>query len=226
MRTAMVLAAGRGERMRPLTDRRPKPLLEVGGRSLIDRQLDALAAIGVQRVVINLAWLGDMIRDALGDGSARGMEIRYCQEPEGALESAGGIIEALPLLDADEFWVVNGDVFTDAPLDRLTVTGDDLAALYLVDNPDHNPGGDFHLDGNRVRDRGEPRLTFAGLGLYRRALFEGLEPGRRPLAPLLREAMEESRVAGLHHRGRWQDVGTPERLSALDRALGGDQGGT
>ncbi len=217
---AMILAAGRGERMRPLTDSIPKPLLTVAGRALIHRHLDALAAAGVERVVVNTAWLGEQIRAQLGDGSDWGLEVVYSPEPPGALDTGGGIHQALPLLGPTPFWVVNGDLYTDYSLERLPRQPAALAHLVLVDNPDHHPEGDFHLRGNRVEAAGGgPRLTFAGVGCYRPELFAGCRPGAFPLAPLLRDAMAGGRVSGEHYRGRWCDVGTPQRLERLDRAL-------
>ena len=219
-RTAMILAAGRGERMRPLTDHTPKPLLEAGGRPLIGHHLAALARAGVREVVVNHAHLGAQIEQALGDGAAYGLRIRYSPE-EVALETGGGIFRALPLLGPDPFIVVNGDVWTDFDPARLRLADADLAHLVLVDNPAHHPAGDFVLAGDRVREDGGPRLTFSGVGVYRPALFDGCAPGRFPLAPLLRAAIAVGRVSGEHHRGRWVDVGTPERLAALDLQLRG-----
>jgi MurNAc alpha-1-phosphate uridylyltransferase len=220
IRTAMILAAGRGERMRPLTDHTPKPLLEAGGRPLIGHHLAALARAGVREVVVNHAHLGAQIEQALGDGAAYGLRIRYSPE-EVALETGGGIFRALPLLGPDPFIVVNGDVWTDFDPARLRLADADLAHLVLVDNPAHHPAGDFVLAGDRVREDGGPRLTFSGVGVYRPALFDGCAPGRFPLAPLLRAAIAVGRVSGEHHRGRWVDVGTPERLAALDLQLRG-----
>ena len=214
----MILAAGRGERMRPLTDHTPKPLLEAGGRSLIGHHLAALARAGVREVVVNHAHLGAQIERALGDGAAYGLRIRYSPE-EVALETGGGIFRALPLLGPDPFIVVNGDVWTDFDPARLRLADADLAHLVLVDNPAHHPAGDFVLNGKRVTDGGGQRLTFSGVGVYRPALFDGCAPGRFPLAPLLRAAITVGRVSGEHHRGCWVDVGTPERLAALDREL-------
>ena len=216
----MILAAGRGERMRPLTDHTPKPLLEAGGRPLIGHHLAALARAGVREVVVNHAHLGAQIEQALGDGAAYGLRIRYSPE-EVALETGGGIFRALPLLGPDPFIVVNGDVWTDFDPARLRLADADLAHLVLVDNPAHHPAGDFVLAGDRVREDGGPRLTFSGVGVYRPALFDGCAPGRFPLAPLLRAAIAVGRVSGEHHRGRWVDVGTPERLAALDLQLRG-----
>ncbi len=216
----MILAAGRGERMRPLTDTTPKPLLAVGGRPLIEWHLQALAEAGFRDVVINHAWLGAQIEQRLGNGERFGLRIRYSPEPAGALETAGGIVNALPLLGDGPFAVINGDIWTDYPLAQLPRSlGEDLAHLVLVDNPPHHPQGDFALQGGRVVADAEPRLTFSGIGVYAPQLFAGLEPGVRPLAPLLRAAMAERRVGGEHYRGRWFDIGTPERLAELDRQL-------
>lgn len=217
----MILAAGRGERMRPLTDHTPKPLLEVGGKPLIVWHIERLAAAGFTELVINHAHLGEQIERTLGDGSRWGVAIRYSAEGEGrALETGGGIFKALPLLGENPFLVVNGDIWCDLDFAELALPDGDLAQLVLIDNPDHNPGGDFHLDtAGRVHAEGEPRLTFSGIGVYSPALFSGCRPGAFPLAPLLRSAMAEGRVGGRHHRGRWMDVGTPERLLTLDKQL-------
>ncbi|MFZ5532357.1 MAG: N-acetylmuramate alpha-1-phosphate uridylyltransferase MurU [Pseudomonadota bacterium] len=216
----MILAAGRGTRMRPLTDHTPKPLLPVGGKPLLFHHLERAAAAGVREVVINLAHLGPMIRTAVGDGSAFGLAVRYSDEGDQALETGGGIARALPLLGTGAFIVLNGDVWTDYPLGALSLPPGDLAHLVLVDNPAHNPQGDFHLDASgRVQAEGDHRLTFAGLGVYHPALFDHAPAGAFPLAPLLRAAMAAGRVGGTHHHGIWVDVGTPERLTALDQSL-------
>ena len=215
---AMILAAGRGERMRPLTDHTPKPLLRAGGKPLIQHHIERLAAAGIRELVINHAHLGEQIEAALGDGSKFGVEIRYSPEAQ-ALETGGGIFRALPLLGPDPFLVVNGDVWTDVDLARLALDDADLAHLVLVDNPSHNPEGDFALVAGRVQSAGEPRLTFSGIGLYRPELFDGQRPGAFPLAPLLRHAMAWGRVGGRYHAGYWFDIGTPERLAALDARL-------
>ncbi len=217
---AMILAAGRGERMRPLTDSRPKPLLEVGGRSLIEHHLDRLAAAGFTEVVINHAWLGDQIEAALGDGRRYGVRLRYSPEAPGGLETGGGIFQALPVLGARPFLVVNGDTWLDHPLRGLGLAAGDLAHLVLVDNPPHHPAGDFGLRAGRVVAQ-TPTLTFSGLGVYDPELFAPCRPGRFPLAPLLREALAAGRVSGEHHRGAWSDVGTPARLAALQVQLAG-----
>lgn len=214
----MILAAGRGERMRPLTDHTPKPLLTVGGRPLIVWHLERLAALGVRNVVINHAHLGTQIEQALGDGSAWGVAIRYSPE-EQALETGGGIFRALPLLGDRPFLVLNGDIWCDADPGVLRLATADLATLLMVDNPAHHPNGDFHLRDGRLAAAGGPRLTFSGIGLYAPALFDGCAPGAFPLAPLLRAAMADGRVGGIQHAGQWTDVGTPERLAALVQAL-------
>lgn len=222
---AMVLAAGRGERMRPLTDLTPKPLLKVAGRPLIEHHLIRLAAAGFRQVVINTSWLGEQVPAALGEGSRFGLALRYSHESPDALETGGGIRQALDLL-GDPFLVINGDVWCDLDLATLDIAADDLAELVLVDNPVHHPRGDFALAAGRVRESPVDRLTFAGIGVYRRALLEGRAPGRFPLAPLLIEAMGSAagQVGGRHHRGYWSDVGTPERLALLERHLSGTVG--
>jgi MurNAc alpha-1-phosphate uridylyltransferase len=206
--------------MRPLTDHTPKPLLRAGGKTLIEHQIERLRTAGYTELVVNHAHLGARIEACLGDGSDHGVTIRYSPEGEGrALETGGGIHRALPLLGPDPFLVVNGDVWSDIDYAALAIADGDLAHIVLVDNPSHNSSGDFALHGDRVRPDGGPRLTFAGAGIYRPALFAGCEPGPFPLAPLLRQAMAEGRCGGTHHRGRWLDIGTPERLQALDRML-------
>jgi MurNAc alpha-1-phosphate uridylyltransferase len=221
---AMILAAGRGERMRPLTDRLPKPMLPVGGKPLIVWHLARLAAAGIRDVVINHAWLGHEIERALGDGAAHGVRISYSAEAT-ALETAGGIAQALPLLGDDPFLVVNGDIWCDwNPADAHDAAGlvtQGGAWLLLVDNPAHHPAGDFVLTAEgRVLAQGEPRLTFAGVGVYHPSLFADVPRGQAaPLAPLLRQAMGQDQVRGARHAGRWTDVGTPQRLADLDAEL-------
>ena len=217
----MILAAGRGERMRPLTLATPKPLLEAGGAPLIVHHLRSLRDAGFVDVVVNLSWLGGQIEAALGDGSRHGVRLHYSDEGPEPLETGGGIFRALPLLGAGPFLVLNGDVWTDLDLGHLRLADDDLAHLVLVANPSHHPAGDFALVGGRVVPEGPVRLTFSGIGVYRAALFEGCAPGRFPLAPLLRSAIATGRVSGELHSGRWTDVGTPERLAELDRVLRG-----
>lgn len=209
---AMILAAGRGERMRPLTDNLPKPLLEVRGRPLLAHHLDALARAGLRQCVINLSWFGEQIREFVGDGTAFGLEVEYSEEAE-ALETAGGIRQALDLL-GDQFVVVNADILTDFDLSRLA-PGDSLAHLVLAPNPAHNPEGDFSLDGTRVGNDGASLFTFTGIARYRREFFAALAPGKRALAPLLREAAARGEVSGELFAGEWSDVGTPERLRSL-----------
>lgn len=222
---AMLLAAGRGERMRPLTDRCPKPLLRVGGRALIEWHLLALARAGIVEVVVNHAHLGSQIERALEDGARWNLRIRYSPEGE-ALETAGGIARALPLLGDGPFVVAAADTFTDFDYGRVgaiaaRMAHDDLLAwCILVPNPPHHPEGDFALHGERLRVDGAPRLTFSGIGVYRAALFDGVDPTRKaPLAPLLRTAAAAGRAGGERHDGCWIDVGTPQRLAALDAQL-------
>lgn len=215
---AMILAAGRGERMRPLTDDTPKPLLTVGGRPLIDYHLEALSRAGIGEVVINLAWLGERIREHVGDGAAFGLSVHYSEEGERALETAGGIVNALPLLGERPFLVVNGDIFTDFDFSSLALPPGRLAHLVLVDNPPWHPQGDFALTADgRVVEPGAAGLTYAGIGLFAPELFAGCSVSVMPLAPLLRSASAAEQVSGEHHRGTWHDVGTPERLRELDR---------
>lgn len=211
----MLLAAGRGERMRPLTDRIPKALLTVRGKPLIVYHLEKLAAVGVRQVVINLSWLGDQIRAALGDGSRWGLRLIYSDEGSEALETGGGIQRALPWLGAEPFLVVNGDVFTEFDFAALTIESQALAQLVLVPNPAHVPDGDFALIEGRVRESGAPRVTYSGIGLFRAELFAGCVPGRFPLLPVLQRAITLDRLQGQLYRGAWSDVGTPERLAAL-----------
>ena len=222
----MILAAGKGERMRPLTDHTPKPLLPVGGKPLILWHLEKLSKAGFGRVVINHAHLGDQIEEVLGDGDAFGVELRYSREGD-PLETAGGIATALPLIEEEIFPVVNADVFCDYDFCRFAgimanmEREQTLAHLVLVDNPPHHPKGDFELDGTRVVDSiATHSLTFAGIGVYQRDLFAATEPWKKAsLAPLLKEAMTRGLVSGEHYRGRWMDVGTPERLRELDHEI-------
>ncbi len=217
---AMILAAGRGERLRPLTDRIPKPLIEVGGKALIVRHLEALAAAGFSEVVINLAWLGEQIKAALGNGAAWGLSITYSEEPPGALETAGGIIQALPLLGDHPFVMISGDILCDYPLTRLRgAAPHGHGHLIMVDNPAHHPGGDFAIDGqSRLRSGGG--LTFSGIAVLDPALFAGLAPGRRALRPVLENAISSRSLSGEHYRGLWTDVGTPDRLTEAKNQIG------
>ncbi len=217
----MLLAAGRGERMRPLTDSTPKPLLQAGGKALIVHHLEALRQAGFREIVINLGYQGERIGAALGDGGRFGLSITYSWEPEEPLETGGGIFQALSSMGAGPFVVLNSDIWSDYPLARLPRAPAGLAHLVLVDNPPHHLQGDFALCDGQVGDSGQPRLTFSGVSVMRPELFAGCTPGRFPLAPLLRRAMHDGRVSGEHYRGVWQDIGTPERLQQLDRALRG-----
>lgn len=219
---AMILAAGKGERMRPLTLTTPKPLLEAGGKPLIVHHLEHLRRAGFNEIVINHAWLGDQIEHTLGDGDRFGLRLEYSREAA-PLETAGGIIQALPMLVAggdDWFLVINGDIWCDFDLASLTPPGDADALLVLTDNPGHNPAGDFHLhDNGYVTSEGRDKLTFSGISLLHRRLFDGLPQGPRKLAPILRTAMAENRVRGMRHDGNWMDIGTPDRLRQLDNLL-------
>lgn len=215
---AMILAAGRGERMRPLTDHLPKPLLVAGGKPLIVHQIERLAAAGFRDLVINHAHLGEKIVAALEDGRRWGVRIQYSHETQ-ALETGGGIFRALPLVGPKPFVVVNGDIWTDFDFARLQRRPQGLVHLVLVDNPPHHPSGDFALNDALVADSGKRRLTFSGIGLYHPDLFRGCAPGAFPLAPLLRRAMARGQVTGEHFAGQWLDIGTPERLQTLDQML-------
>ncbi|GIX35127.1 MAG: mannose-1-phosphate guanylyltransferase [Lysobacteraceae bacterium] len=231
----MIFAAGRGERLRPLTDRLPKPLVPVRGKPLIVWHLEKLAACGVEEVVINTSWLGEQLPRALGDGARWGLVLRFLDEGPRPLETGGGLLHALPVLGRQPFWLVNGDVFTDFDFCRLPRRPLGLAHLVMVPAAEHAPAGDFHLaaDG-RLHAEGEPRLTYAGIGCFDPALLDGWEevigtlpeadrqPPRFRLAPLLRAAMRRGAVTGELHRGAWTDVGTAERLAALEA---GDRAG-
>lgn len=248
---ALILAAGLGERMRPLTNNTPKPLLEAGGKPLIVWHLEKLAALGASDVVINTSWLAPHFPRLLGDGSRWNLRLRYSYEGDTPLETGGGIWHALQLLGGavpsapypdepgtnEAFLAVNGDIWTDYDFARLPRAPEADAHLVLVDNPPQHPGGDFvlHDDGGLASD-GTGKLTFAGIGMYRPSLFDGWRgiigdapgvdatPPRFKLAPLLRAAMARGRVSGEHHRGRWTDVGTPQRLAQLDGELRGSVG--
>ena len=215
---AMVLAAGRGERMRPLTETRPKALLEVGGRPLIEHHLEALASAGIDNVVINLGWHGEQIAERIGSGAAWGLTVAYSPEGDNILETGGGIHRALPLLGAEPFLVVNADVFTDMPM-PLELADDALGHLVLVPTPEHKAGGDFDLEDGRIAVADNPALTFSGVAVYRPELFADCVPGRFPLAPMLTAAARDGRLTGSLYEGLWVDVGTPERLEALNRSL-------
>ena len=215
----MILAAGRGERMRPISDRVPKPLLEAGGHRLIDYHLAALAHAGVREVVINLSWLGDSIRQALDDGCHHGLSIIFSDEGPMPLGTGGGLFRALPILGAEPFLVVNGDIWIDLPFDTLRCPSGSLAHLVLVANPAHHPQGDFGLESGGRVGLAPARLTFAGVSVLHPDLFDGCQPGNFPLKPLLDRALAASRLSGRRHAGAWSDIGTPERLAALDAGL-------
>ena len=215
----MILAAGRGERMRPLSDAMPKPLLEVGGYRLVEYHLAALVKAGIRDVVVNLSWLGDRIRDALGNGKSYGLSITYSPEGPTPLGTGGGIHHALPLLGADPFLLVNGDVWIDLPFEDLRRPGGSFAHLVLVENPPHHPEGDYGLDPAGRALAAPTPLTYSGLAVFDPRLFEGCEAGTFPLKPLLDRALAAGRLSGQRHAGRWSDVGTPERLAALDAEL-------
>jgi len=221
---AMILAAGRGERMRPLTDHTPKPLLQVGGKPLIVWHVERLARAGFNELVINHAHLGQQIEAALGDGRQWQVQIRYSAEAV-ALETAGGIAYALPLLGEQPFLVVNGDVFTDIDYASLALPAGKLAHLVMVDNPPQHATGDFGLKDGFVFESTDNRLTFSGVGVYHPALFDRVTRGQAAkLAPLLKEAMQQQRVTGQHYPGLWHDIGTPARLEQLDYWLNNNQG--
>jgi len=222
---AIVLAAGRGERLRPLTDDIPKPILEIGSRALIEYHLEALAAAGIRRVVINLSWLPRKIIGRLGDGSRYGVQLIYSYEGVEPLETAGGVENALHLLGNDPFWIVNGDVFTDFEFQPLALDSDSLAHLLVAANPAHNCAGDFDLCDGRISyvqpgENGDAILpfTYCGIGLYRPELFMGRSVKRAPLGPLLRRLAVAGRLQGTLHNGVWDDIGTEERLERRRRS--------
>ncbi len=231
---AMILAAGRGERMRPLTDDMPKPLLMVAGKPLIERHIEALVSAGFTELVVNHAWLGEKIEAALGDGSRFGATITYSPEGDKGLETGGGILRALPFLtegnNDKHFLVVNGDVVTDLDFSKLLPTQQNLldnfspgnlAHLVLVPNPAFHPDGDFSLEKGLVKNSGNTQYTFSGIGVYHPRLFADIHDGTFPLAPLLRQAMDQGQVSGELYNGLWVDVGTRERLHEAEQALRG-----
>jgi len=216
---AMILAAGKGERMKPLTDDTPKSLLEVGGKPLLQYHVEALAAANVTEIVINTGIHGNKIESRFGSGHGYGVNIRYSREGDNPLETAGGIRQALSMLGPFPFILVNADIWTRYDFSSLPTSLSGLAHLVLVDNPDHHPGGDFALSGSRVLDTGPDKLTYSGIGVYHPKLFEVLKPGYSPLAPLLRAAINDNRVSGEYYPGDWQDIGTPARLDGLNKKL-------
>ncbi|HEY8539945.1 MAG TPA: nucleotidyltransferase family protein [Steroidobacteraceae bacterium] len=215
----MILAAGRGERMRPLTDHKPKPLLEVGGKPLIQYHIENLAAAGVREIVVNLAWQGEKLREAIGEGTNFGVRIRYSDEGDFALETGGGICKALPLLGSDPFIVVSGDIWTQFPFESLRIRSEDVAHFVLVPNPEFHAEGDFGLVGTRVTESG-PRFTYANIGIFTPEFFEGRKPERFPLAPLMYEWIRRGKVSGELYEGPWHNLGTPQQLAVLDAQIG------
>ncbi len=220
---AMILAAGRGERLRPLTDELPKPLLEINGKPLIEFHLEALAEAGFREIVINLGHLGDSLPPTLGNGSRWGLNIHWSDEQPEALETGGGIFKALPQLGSAPFLVINGDVWTDFPFARLRAVKCDWAHLVMVPNPAHNPAGDFALTGARMSTQGERKLTFSGIGVYNPRLFDGCQPGKFSVVPLLRSAMDKQLVTGEEFPGEWSDIGTLKRLNSIRKLLQADK---
>ena len=219
---AMILAAGRGQRLKPFTDSTPKPLIKVNGKPLICYHLEKLAHAGFNDVVINTAWLGEQIPQALGDGEQWGLKIQYSHESQ-ALETGGGINQALPLLGDDPFLVINGDIFIDKlpeSLDNFTLPETSLAHLWFVDNPQHNPNGDYALVQNTVEFEAKDKLTFSGIGIYRKTLFDNCPQGAFPLPLLFKKAIAEHQVSGEKLDGYWNDVGTPQRLTEVNLRLG------
>ena len=213
---AMILAAGRGKRLRPHTDTLPKPLLPVRGKPLIEYHLEALAAAGFREIVINRGHLGERLPEALGDGERWGVTIHWSVEPPEALETGGGLHQALPLLGTGPFLAVNGDIWTDYPFARLRSVKCDYAHLVMIPNPPHNGNGDFRLAGGRLQPDGEPRLTYSGIAVYHPRLFDGCTAGRFSVVPLLLDAMRQHTVTGERYDGAWSDVGTPERLAEAE----------
>lgn len=218
---AMILAAGRGDRLRPITDRTPKALLEVAGESLLERHLRMLSAAGVKNVVVNLDWLGEKIIERIGDGQRFGLHVTYSPEFGNVLETAGGIHHALPVLGAEPFWVINADVFTDLELPEIALPVNATAHLLLVPTPPFKSCGDFDLNNGLLANNEQPQYTFSGIALYRPQFFDGLPPGRRPLAPLLRAAADKGEITASLLDGIWEDVGTPERLKRVRQQFGG-----
>ena len=216
MKTAMILAAGRGERMRPLTDFTPKPLLKIKGKALIEYHLEKLALAGFEKIVINHHWLGEQIEMALGNGDKYGIKIKYSKEIN-ILETGGGIVQALPLLGKEPFLVINGDIWCNLDFNEINLNIEKLAYLFLVSNPEHNLKGDFGLENGFVIN--EPQFTFSGIGIYHPNLFKDYEIKKLPLAPILRKEILEKNVTGEHFKGQWFDIGTPARLEMLETTI-------
>lgn len=212
---AMILAAGRGERLRPLTDTTPKSLVEVRGETLLERHLHNVRAAGIEEVVINLGWLGKKIVERIGSGADYGLSVSYSDEGENVLETGGGIHKALPLLGEGPFLVVNADIYTDMPLPDVSLARKELGHLVLVPSPDYREGGDFDLDDGLIENGETQSLTFSGVAVYRPEMFESCEAGRFSIVPILREAADEKLLQGSIYDGHWADIGTPERLASL-----------
>ncbi|MDA3869377.1 MAG: nucleotidyltransferase family protein [Gammaproteobacteria bacterium] len=216
---AMILAAGRGERLRPLTDHTPKPLLKVGAHSLIEHHLYKLKRAGIDDVIINIAWLGEQIQQSLGNGEKFGLNIHYSDEGAQALETAGGIIKALPLL-GESFLIINGDIYTDYDFEKLThLELNSEAHLVMVENPDHNSSGDFALENGYLQNNGQPLYTYSGIGVYSQPFFADYPEGVAALAPILKEKIARQKVSGELYQNAWTDVGTIERLQQLNDSL-------
>ncbi len=213
---AMILAAGRGERLRPITDKLPKALVEVRGRSLLERHLDAIKAVGVNTVIINLGWLGEQIVDRIGSGSDCGLNVIYSPEGENLLETGGGIYRALPMLGSEPFLVVNADIISDMPMPEADFDGQTLGKLILVSTPPYKTHGDFDIVDDRVCNSESPQLTFSGVAIYRPEFVAGCSAGPFSLVPLLRAAADANQLAGELYAGPWHDVGTVERLTTLN----------
>lgn len=217
---AMILAAGRGERMRPLTDATPKPLLQAGSRCLIEYHLENLAEAGFKDVIINVAWLGQQIIDAIGNGDRYKLNIHYSNEGDQALETGGGIYKALPLLGDEPFLVVNGDVWTDYPFEKLrSFKLKDKAHLVLINNPEHNLQGDFSISDGRLINDASEKFTFSGIGIYSKEFFITSSDGKYPLAPIIRNHIDSNEISGEVYQGKWIDIGTPQRLEDLTKIL-------
>jgi len=216
---AMILAAGRGERLRPLTDAIPKSLVEVGGQSLLERHLENVRSAGIKTVVINLGWLGDRIVERIGTGSRYGLEVVYSQEGDDILETGGGIHKALPMLGNEPFLVVNADIYTHMPVPDVELGDEHLGHLVMVQTPDYRERGDFDIDAGLIRNSDHATHTFSGVAIYRPEFFDGCEAGRFPLTPMLREAADRGELSGSLYEGLWADVGTSQRLAALEADL-------
>ncbi len=216
---AMILAAGRGERLRPITDEIPKPLIDVGGQSLIERRLENLRSAGIRTVVINLGWLGDRIVERVGTGAQYGLEVIYSQEGDNILETGGGIHKALPMLGSEAFLVVNGDIYTDMPVPEVELASESLGHLVMVPTPDYRDSGDFNLEAGLIRNGVDAAYTFSGVAFYRPEFFDGCEAGRFSIAPMLRAAADHGQLSGSLYEGFWADAGTPERLETLRASI-------